>query len=228
MCGRIVRKTPIGIIAHDFGLEPDDAADVPHFNIAPGSKILAVRAGQSGAAELTRLRWGLIPKWAKDEKIGWKLTNARAETVHEKPAYRDAFKTRRCLIAVDGFYEWRTTTQGKLPYFIRTADEKHFYLGGLWEWWHPPGGEAIETCTILTTRANETLLRIHDRMPVIIPKTSQGAWLDSAHGYTPEISSLLAPLSASLITARSVTTLVNNPKNDSPACLEAAQQATQN
>jgi putative SOS response-associated peptidase YedK len=219
MCGRIVQTTPFRIVAQDFGLDRDNTSYSPRFNIPPGSRILVVRANTEGAIELAKLRWGLIPGWAKDEKIAWNLTNARVETVREKPAFRESFKKRRCLVAVDGFYEWRNTPEGKIPYFIRLVDERVFYLGGLWESWKAPSGEVIETCTILTRAANEQIMPVHDRMPLIVARENHRTWLDSANPGLDGLESLLE-VPAGPFTMTRVSTLVNSPKNDSPACLE--------
>jgi putative SOS response-associated peptidase YedK len=193
---------------------PDDA---PRFNITPGSNILALRLCNAGGRELVNLRWGLIPSWAKDAKVGSKMINARAETLGEKASFRDALRNRRCLIPVDGFYEWKKAGEVRTPYFIRTRDGRPFYLAGLWERWISPTGDAVESCSIITTSANDLLSSIHDRMPVIIRRDHMSAWLDAKD--ISQLSPMLTPLTSSEIEATAVGTLVNNPRNDNEACL---------
>jgi putative SOS response-associated peptidase YedK len=131
---------------------------------------------------------GWIPSWAKDAKIGWKMINARAETFSEKPAFREALRKRRCLIPVDGFYEREKTPEGKNPFFIRMCDERHFFLAGLWERWISPGGDAVESCAVITTRANTLITPIHDRMPVVVPKENINQWFDPTVQVSPHWS----------------------------------------
>ncbi len=204
-------------------MEDDGLPDSPpRYNVPPASSIMAVRSNFEGGNEIVNLRWGLIPSWAKEEKIGWKMINARAETLQEKPSFQDALRKRRCVIPVDGFYEWKKTAEGKTPYFIRTADEKLFYLAGLWESWKSPGGETIESCTIVTTCAFGELLSLHDRMPVIISREQIALWLDATIQNVLEVEPLLLVFPADEMKATLVSTLVNSPKNDSVKCLEAA------
>ncbi len=215
MCGRIVRKRPRHLVSQDLGMDEDGGPDLPpHYNIPPGTAILVVRAKQSKGNELVYLRWGLIPSWAKDAKIGWKMINARAETIAEKPAFRDAFRRRRCIITADGFYEWKVTTRAKTPFFIRLRDERLMLLGGLWERWISLSGEPIETCTVITTQANDALQQIHDRMPVIVHKDKMAAWLDPNIQDKNAVAPLLAPFPSEEIVAIAVSRRVNNPRND--------------
>jgi putative SOS response-associated peptidase YedK len=204
-------------------MEDDGAPDLqPHYNIPPGCPILTLRSAVTGSRELVYLRWGLIPSWAKDEKIGWKMINARAETVAEKASFRDALQKRRCLIVVDGFYEWQKTPEGKNPILIRLRDERPFFLAGLWERWSSPAGPVIESCTIVTTRPNELLQAIHDRMPVIVPRDRIDLWLDPKITDVAVIEPLLGPFPSAEMTTTLVSRRVNDPKNDDPGCLAVA------
>ncbi len=174
------------------------------------------------------LRWGLVPHWARDAAIGNRMINARAETVAEKPAFRAAFRQRRCLIAADGIYEWRKAPDGaKQPYFIRRADDAPFAFAGLWERWRTPGdgthgGEPLETCAIITTEANQTLAPIHHRMPVILAADDHDAWLDPEPPSAAALTALLRPAPADAVIAQPVGRHVNNARNDDPACIAPA------
>jgi putative SOS response-associated peptidase YedK len=194
----------------------------PRYNIAPTQPLAAVRAGaDTGRRELVPLKWGLIPSWAKDPKIAASCINARAETVADKPAFRSAFKRRRCLVLADGYYEWTGQPGKKQPWHIGLRGGGAFAFAGLWECWRPPGGEPVETCTIVTTEANELTSKYHDRMPVIVHPADYARWLDPAappDGLRP----LLAPYPAGAMEAAAANPLVNNPRNDSPDCLRAA------
>jgi putative SOS response-associated peptidase YedK len=169
---------------------------------------------------LSLMRWGLIPHWADDPKIGYRLINARADTVATKPSFRSAFKQRRCLIAADGFYEWQKRDGAKQPYLIRRADGEPFAFAGLWEHWHGADQE-IESCTIITTDANDLMRPIHDRMPVILAPADYDRWLDPAVQKADLLQTLLRPLAEGALTAILVSTRVNNPKNDDAKCVEA-------
>jgi putative SOS response-associated peptidase YedK len=199
--------------------------DVPQlddrYNIAPQQPVAVVRATEKGN-ELGLLKWGLIPSWAKDPTIAYKLINARSETVAEKPSFRSAFKSRRCLIPASGYYEWeKTEGRTKQPYFIRPRDEELFSFAGLWERWHDPEGETVETCTILTTEANELMRPLHDRMPVILGETGEEMWLDS-RSTVDALYSLFVPYGSAEMEAFPVSSWVSNPKHDGPRCLEPA------
>ena len=165
---------------------------LPRFNIAPTQEVSAVRDLGEGR-ELEFLRWGLIPSWAKDKSIGAKLINARAETVAEKPAFRSAFKHRRCLIPADGFFEWKKEGGRKEPHYITLRDGGLFAFAGLWEEWHPEDGEAVRSCTIITTGANELVRPLHDRMPVILDPGDYADWLDVNPRTKEQLLSLLRP-----------------------------------
>jgi putative SOS response-associated peptidase YedK len=189
----------------------------PRYNAAPTQRMPVVRIVDD-KRELALLRWGLIPSWAKDPKIGNSLINARGETVAEKPAFRSAFKARRCLVLVDGFYEWRKLPGGgKQPYRITMADGSPFAFAGLWERWDK-GDEPLETFTIITTTANELVVPIHDRMPVILDPADYDAWLESPDTAIP--MALIQPYPARRMSAYPVSTRVNSPRNDDAAVIE--------
>jgi putative SOS response-associated peptidase YedK len=207
MCGRFTLRTPIGLLAEQFRVDIDRALS-PRLNIAPTQQVAVVRElfdKQSGSGEsadgrqrrLDMLRWGLVPSWAKELKIGSSMINARAETVADKPAFRTAFRRRRCLIPADGYYEWQKLGRQKQPHLIRRRDEQPFAFAGLWEQWWGGGdgtGEPIETCTIITTSSNELTRPIHDRMPVILHPVDYDLWLDPQFNDRQRLESLLLPL----------------------------------
>ena len=218
MCGRFSFKTPSHLIADLFtGIAFND--DSPRYNIAPTQPVAAVRADpNTGMREGVELRWGLIPSWAKDPKIGSRMINARCETVAEKPAYRAAFKRRRCLILADGFYEWQKVGKEKIPHYMTLRDEQPFCFAGLWERWNQ-GDQQIESCTVITTEGNELMQPIHDRMPVILSPDDFDMWLDPTFQNRPPLEQLLKPLPHDLMKATIVSNHVNKVANDDPGCI---------
>jgi putative SOS response-associated peptidase YedK len=207
-------------MATDFGVE---SQDLPRrYNIAPTQSVVAAigQFSDNTQRQLRWMQWGLIPSWAKDPKIGSKLINARAETVAEKPSFRSAFRQRRCLIPADGFYEWQQVegSRQKQPYFIRLQDERPFAFAGLYDRWASPDGEVLETCTILTTTANELIAPIHDRMPVILYPQDYDFWLDTSSFESERLQALLIAYPSVSMTLYPVSTMVNSPKNDRPEC----------
>jgi len=220
MCGRFTLKASAKDFVAAFGCPPADDNALPLFNIAPSQDVTVVReSGTTHVRQAVRMRWGLVPSWADDLSVGNRTINARAETVSTKPTFRHSFRQKRCLIAADGFYEWRKVGKLKQPYFISLNDQQLFAFAGLWDRWER-SGEPIETCTIITTDANEMLRALHDRMPVILPRENYSAWLDPANEDVEQLSSLLKPLPASQMQAWPVSTLVNAPANDLPQCTE--------
>ncbi len=221
MCGRFTLRTPAHTLAKAFGV-PELPNLRPRYNVAPTQDVPAVRrAGDGAARELAMRRWGLIPSWAREPGIGSRMINARAETVAEKPSFRSAFRRRRCLVPADGFYEWQKTPGGaKQPFHIHLEDDAPFAIAGLWERWQPPDGEAIESCTLITTGANELLRPIHDRMPVILAPADYDAWLDPEPAPAEELKALLRPYPADEMTATAVGRQVNDARNDEPGCVE--------
>jgi putative SOS response-associated peptidase YedK len=227
VCGRYTLATPNhpGLRSR-FGL--DERLDVRRrFNVAPGDHVVAVTADREGCPRGDTLRWGLVPHWAGDPKLGARMINARAEGVAERPAFRDAFASRRCLILADGFYEWeRRPGAAKQPWWITRADGEPFAFAGLWATWRPPqdGVEPLRTCAIVTTRANEAVARLHDRMPVILDPGAEPAWLDAG---TPAgaLQELLAPLADDATALRAVGPAVNDARHDAEDCLDPPRPA---
>ena len=221
MCGRFALYTPQEAVVRLFRL--DDAAPLsPRYNIAPTQPVLAVRADEPAGREARMLRWGLVPFWAKDTGIGSRMINARGETIAEKPAFRQAFRRRRCLIPADGFYEWQKVPGGKQPWFISARDEVPLAFAGLWERWDNRGTEdPVESCTIVTTAANATLAPLHDRMPVILGADAWDSWL-AADTPSATLLDLLRPAANDLLAARPVSRRVNSPANDGPDLVSEA------
>jgi putative SOS response-associated peptidase YedK len=211
MCGRFAQRTPSKTLAREF--QVDEMPDIePRYNIAPTQDILSIRQSDEGR-ETAMLKWGLVPSWAKDVSIGAKLINARSETVTEKPSFREAFKKRRCIIPADGFYEWQRTGGKKQPFFFQMRDEHPFGFAGLWEKWKAVDGQVLETCTILTTEANEVLRPVHDRMPVILHPEDYDLWLDDEPRKLGLMIELLHPYPSSEMVSHPVSTAVNSTNN---------------
>ena len=217
MCGRYELHTHPAAIALAFGLTIPPSM-VPRYNIAPMQQVPVVRRSQAGLRELVTMRWGLVPRWAKDPAIGAKMINARAETIAEKPSFRTAFKRHRCLLPADGFYEWKLDAAGgKQPIHIGMRDRALFAFAGLAERWLSPEGEVLDTCTIVTTQANALLSPLHDRMPVIVALNDYERWLDVS---TTDVIDLFTPFPAPLMTWYPVSTRVNAVRNDDAKLLE--------
>lgn len=214
MCGRIVQSSQLGTVGISFGIDSTYLSDPgPRYNIAPGSGILAVKAD----LKLEYLHWGLIPHWAKDKKISYSLINARAETILEKPSFRSAFKSRRCVIPVDGFYEWKSAGKKKQPYFIKQSNSELMFFAGLWEEWKSQEEETIGSCTIITTDANNFMQDLHHRMPAIIPSNELTRWLTNSDQL--DVLTLLKPSSLELVITP-VSPDVNNAKFQGKECIE--------
>ena len=212
MCGRYTLAIPLDqLVDHFQGIDIPYPLE-PRYNIAPTQNILAIRAQRVPVM----LRWGLIPHWSKDASIGNRMINARAETVAEKPSFKSALKSRRCLIPADGFYEWKREGKTKQPFHIRRTDMGIFCFAGLWEHWVDKGsGEHIESCTIITTAANQLLSPIHDRMPVIIPVEAYDRWVNNE-----SIDRLLLPYEWPVFEMIPVSTFVNNASHDGAKCID--------
>ena len=218
MCGRFTLRSSGESVAEAFDL-PQVPDLLPRFNIAPGQSVAVVREmPQAQDRQLAYLRWGLIPAWADDPSIGDRLANTRSETAATKPSFRKAFRSRRCLVVADGFYEWQKINGHKQPYFVGLQSDRPFGMAGLWERWEK-GGEPVESCTILTTDANELMQPIHERMPVIIPPEQYGLWLDPRCQDSEKLAKLLRPYPSTHMLAYRVSTAVNNPKNDVVKCV---------
>ena len=219
MCGRFALIEPVEALVDYFDL-PSAPEVKARYNIAPSQNIWGIRQNsKDGLREAIRFRWGLIPSWAKDSSLGLKMINARSETVAEKPAFRSAFKRRRCLIPASGFYEWKKTKEGKRPYFIYPSAGGIFAFGGIWESWHDPEDGDLESCSILTTSANSTIAEVHDRMPVVLNPDHFETWLNPKIQMESALQPLLRPAPESWFQMRPVSTRVNNAKHEGPDCL---------
>jgi putative SOS response-associated peptidase YedK len=222
MCGRFVAATPPDQVAAYFGASAEALLE-PSWNVAPTNDVYAVLE-DGGLRHLDAFRWGLIPSWAKDPKIGSRMINARAESLAEKNAYKAAFRKRRCLVPADGFYEWKVVPgqKRKQPYFVHRTDGEPLAFAGLWEVWRGPerDQEPLRTATIITTEANETMAPVHDRMPVILPASAWGQWLDRDHDDLDALGRLLVPAPPTLLTLRPVSTEVNNVRNKGPELID--------
>jgi len=213
MCGRFTLTIDINRVARAFNVAPT-LQTTPRYNVAPTQEVVTVM--RNGAAHLELLRWGLIPSWAKEESIGAKMINARAETLAEKPSFKRLLRNKRCLVVADGFYEWKQEHGGKVPMYITMKDHEPFAFAGLWDTWKNPEGELIRTCTIITTNPNDVVLPIHNRMPAILTPEAREEWLDPGLQDDNVLLHLLSPYPADAMMARPVSRLVNNPRNDSP------------
>ncbi len=213
MCGRYTLTIDIKTVAEKFGV-PASLDTSPRYNIAPTQEVVSVM--RNGASHLARLRWGLIPSWAKDESIGSRMINARAETLTEKPSFKGLLRSKRCLIVADGFYEWKQENGSKIPMYMTLKSGEPFAFAGLWDLWKSPDGEHIRSCTIITTEPNDLVAPIHNRMPAILLPGVYADWLDPDMRDEQALSHWLAPYPAEEMTARPVSRLVNDPKRDSP------------
>lgn len=218
MCGRFSLGATIRV-GQVFDLP--EWPDMPtRYNISPSQGVLTVLVNRETAArEVRAMRWGLVPSWAKDPAIGHRTINARAETAATKPTFRKPFRERRCLIVADGFYEWAKAGGWKQPYYIRLGSGAPFAFAGLWDHWHPTDGEPLESCTILTTAANAVVAPIHERMPVIVGGDDYRVWLDPAVRDVERLQPLLRPYPADAMVAYPVSTYVNSPSHEGPACI---------
>lgn len=215
MCGRYTLTIDPADLQDtlELGKLPPDLQ--PRYNIAPTQPVAVVTSAEDRTVEM--FRWGLIPSWTKDPSMASRMINARAETLHEKAAYRVPFARKRCLILADGFFEWQKAGQSKRPFFIQLKSHEPFAFAGLWDQWVSPEGEEKRTCSIITCEPNELMSKLHNRMPAILDRSTMWDWLDPAA--TPiGLRALLQPYAKSMI-AHPVSRLVNRPENDSPACI---------
>jgi putative SOS response-associated peptidase YedK len=226
MCGRFTQERPTSELAEIF--EAEDLAGAPggRFNVAPTDEA-AVIVQREDRRAVTAYRWGLIPHWAEDPRIGNRMFNARAETLASSPAFRDAFRRRRCLVPVDSFYEWRREGKLRQPFRVVRADGRPLALAGLWSGWRDPDtGEVRRTFTIVTTGPNELMRSIHDRMPVVVPPEAWGRWLDRALPGSGELQGLLVPAEDGSLEAYPVGRAVNDVRNDGPALVEPLEDGS--
>lgn len=220
MCGRIVLSVAPHVLAEVFFLDAVPETE-PRYNVAPSQDIVAVVPNPDSTGNLARfMRWGLEPPWSQGRATGPRLINARSETVLDKPAFRDAFRHRRCLIPADGFYEWQKREGRSRPHLFRRRDRGVFALAGLWEPREQPGGRSFATCTILTTDGNKVMRPVHHRMPVILPPSDWKIWLGLPAEKAENLQDLLRPAPDALLLTHPVTPRVNKPDYDRPDCLE--------
>jgi putative SOS response-associated peptidase YedK len=238
MCGRFTLRTPMTVLVEQFQLNLDAAQQLalfePRYNIAPTQEVAVVRvASRNRERELALVRWGLVPSWSKEPQTGPPLINARGETVADKPSFRSAMRSRRCLIPADGFFEWQqagvtsagTAARGKKqPYYIHFRDDRPFAFAGLWESWTSKDARStdsltIESCTIITTSASEAFSTLHDRMPVILATGDYDLWLDPTIEDPARVAHLIAPNADADLIAEPVSTYVNRVANDDPKCI---------
>jgi putative SOS response-associated peptidase YedK len=231
MCGRYTLRTPLTVLAQrflfDLGDLPSDLTLKPRYNVAPTQTVAAVRQRADGRRELALFQWGLVPSWAKDIKLSASMINARAETLAEKPAFRTALSRHRCLVLADGYFEWKKVGKEKRPLYFRMRDERPFAFAGLWECWRGPesgSGPQLESCTIVTTSANELSASIHDRMPVILEEEDYEAWLNLETTEPARLQPLLHSFPSDEMKAEPVSMRVNNVRNDDLDCLALAPE----
>ncbi|WP_214483159.1 SOS response-associated peptidase [Bacillus sp. SM2101] len=221
MCGRFALFTQFDQIIDRFDIKAAFTEDEYRFNynVAPSHSVVTV-INDGEKNRLGYLRWGFIPRWAKDMKIGYKMINARAETLADKNSFRNAYKKKRCLVIADSFYEWKKTQERKIPMRIKLKSDEPFGMAGLWESWQSPDGHTIYSCTVITTEPNELMSSIHNRMPVILKPDDEKIWLDPSINDTAYLQKLLIPFDQELMEAFEVSSDVNSPKNNSPNLIE--------
>jgi putative SOS response-associated peptidase YedK len=220
MCGRYTDTKRDKQFLVRMGIEQTEIDFVPRYNVAPTQQAAIVAQGERGL-ELRRARWGLIPFWAEDEKIGSSLVNARSETVATKAAFRHAYKKQRCLVLADGFYEWQKTSGGKQPIYFRMQEGQPFAFGGLWERWRE-GDRQVESFCIITVQPNELCEKVHDRMPLILREVDFAAWLDPKRS-AEALTALLKPYGAEEMESFPVSRIVNTARIDSPDCIKRSE-----
>jgi putative SOS response-associated peptidase YedK len=230
MCGRFVSSSPPDELAKYFDVDAvAEQVIEPSYNVAPSQDVFVV-VETGGVRRLDRFRWGLVPFWAKDPTTGYKMINARAESVTDKNAYKRAFQKRRCIIPADGFFEWKKIPgqKTKQPYFIHRADGEPMAFAGLWEVWRPKDApddsEPLRTCTIITGEPNEKVADIHDRMPVMLPPSAWAEWLDRDNADVETLGKFLVPAPASLYALHPVTRAVNNVQENGPELIDPAEE----
>lgn len=224
MCGRYTDTRRDKEFLTRAGVQ-EQAEFLPRYNLAPTQDAWVVTRGEDGTTRMRKMRWGLVPFWAKDVAIGNKLINARSESATERPAFRRAFQQRRCLVLADGFYEWRKTPKGKVPYYIRLKNGQPFVFAGLWETWQGMDDRTLESFCILTGGANELVAEIHDRMPIILKEEDALNWLDP-RAQPGQLKAMLHPFAAERMETYPVSKRVNRPENEGPECAARAEEPT--
>jgi putative SOS response-associated peptidase YedK len=225
MCGRFTSLLTPELLAIMYeALAQYDIT--PRYNIAPTQNVPVVRQSSAGDRYLSSIRWGLVPHWAKDQTRGSTMINARSETVAEKPAFRQAIRSRRCIVPASGYFEWKSTPAGKLPHYITTRDGSLFSLAGIWESWKTSEGGNLETFSLLTTAANSVMLPIHDRMPVILRPDAFSLWLDCSVNNPRDLEYLYQPFPGDQMQSWQVSKLVNSPAHDSDKCIRPLSEET--
>ncbi|MHC8517405.1 SOS response-associated peptidase [Sporosarcina sp. ITBMC105] len=221
MCGRFTLFAPYHDIIERFSIESafEESEYMPSYNIAPSQQVAAI-INDGSKNRLGYLRWGLIPPWAKDEKIGYKMINARAETIAEKPSFKQAFTKRRCIIPADSFYEWQRKDGEKIPMRIKLKSNSMFGIAGLWESWQSPEGKTIYTCTAITTEPNNLVKPIHNRMPVILKKEEEAKWLDPSITDIHFLGNMLQSFDEDQMEAYEISPAVNSPKYNDPSLIK--------
>jgi putative SOS response-associated peptidase YedK len=221
MCGRYTLTLDMNAIAKAFHIAPAPSFQAqPRYNIAPTQDVVTImRDAEDEDAHLALLRWGLIPSWSKDEAIGSRMINARAETLAEKPSFKRLLQGRRCLIVADGFYEWKQDGNGKTPMYFTLPDHEPFAFAGLWDAWKSPDGNSLRTCTIITTDPNDVVATVHNRMPVVLPASARDEWLDPDLHDAHVLQQFLKPYTTTEMLARPVSKQLNNPRYDSAELL---------
>ncbi len=212
MCGRYTLTTPVPVLAERFGFDSFPELK-PRYNVAPTQPVAVVVAGPELRRELVLMRWGLVPAWSREGPKGPPLINARSETAADRPAFRQALRSRRCLVPADGFFEWAKVGGRKQPHYFHRPNGEPFAFAGLWERWQGPEGDPLLSCAVLTTEANEVVRPVHDRMPVILAPEDFQRWLESGD------AELLRPCPPEALAVTRVSALVNSPRNDGPECL---------
>ena len=217
MCGRFTLISSVSDLQFRFGFAMESSELQPRFNIAPTQQVLAVT--NDGTRQGEMMRWGLVPSWAKDIKIGNRMINAVSETATTKPAFRSAFRHRRCLVLADGFFEWRKEGKKRVPLYFTQKSGEPMAFAGLWENWKSPDGEWVRSCTILTTAANSFMEPVHNRMPVILSSETEPLWLDPMTDTPSHLEPLLGPAPTELLDVREVSPVVNSARSESPDCI---------
>jgi putative SOS response-associated peptidase YedK len=233
MCGRYrLSKTEKYLLEHFGVCSREDFEWRPRYNIAPTDQVPVIRQDKEQPERtITTMRWGLIPYWAKDASIGAKMINARAESLTEKPAFKDAIERRRCLVPADAFYEWKKTSDGtkivRRPFLIRMKNDEAFAFAGIWDRWKSPEGKIVLSVSILTTDANPLVSDVHDRMPVIVPREHYDVWLDPKFRDVKALEEILQPFPAAEMEKLAISDRVNSVKNDDPECASPAADETE-